>query len=287
MKDNIPVKFNKDICHHIDTNFIKQIDLEQKIYKYFPLKFIKQIISSQKMRLYNVNTWEDVYENFLMKEKWFFNGIEMNNSKIQHNIYGQSWTTLRESDAMWRIYSKIPKPICNNEETAVRIKTTPSKIILSQKPVIGFLRIYNVVYMSEQMINDWITKNSPMNVIAYGELLNNSLYIKRLEFEHEQEIRVTFQPFETKTSIDYYELTIEPGTFFEEFTIDPRLSKEKYSQIKNELLSLGIDEKLINQSDLYSFKQTSLHVNTKEPGDFEIIRYKKDGTSYTEKVYFE
>lgn len=287
MKDNIPVKFNKDICHHIDTNFIKQIDLEQKIYKYFPLKFIKQIISSQKMRLYNVNTWEDVYENFLMKEKWFFNGIEMNNSKIQHNIYGQSWTTLRESDAMWRIYSKIPKPICNIEETAVRIKTTPSKIILSQKPVIGFLRIYNIVYMSEQMINDWITKNSPMNVIAYGELLNNSLYIKRLEFEHEQEIRVTFQPFETKTSIDYYELTIEPDTFFEEFTIDPRLSKEKYSQIKNELLSLGIDEKLINQSDLYYFKQISLHVNTKEPGDFEIIRYKKDGTSYTERVYFE
>ena len=108
---------------------------------------------------------------------------------IEYTYYGQSWTVQEESDAMWRIYSP--------ERLSVRVMTAFPLIFgvcgsWNEKhgdapmwPTIDY-----VSYAGEDEINKWLMSNSPMNYWAFSEMQTEGLFIKRLEFAHEMEVRV-------------------------------------------------------------------------------------------------
>ena len=78
-----------------------------------------------------VSSWEDVYENWFLKEKMVLPSGEKGSAMdLIPGVFGQSWTLQEESDAMWRIYSKVDKkqPDDYLDDTAVRIKTTGRKL---------------------------------------------------------------------------------------------------------------------------------------------------------------
>ena len=56
------------------------------------------------------------------------------------------------------------------------------------------------------------------------------------------------------------EMSLNPLAFFEEFTIDPRLTRSQYCQIKKELENLGVAATKINQSVLYKYDPKMLTI---------------------------
>lgn len=97
---------------------------EQPIYQILPIKYLIKILLNGKLHFNKVlKSWEDPYELFLFKENIIIEGQSSNDyfSDYKHGYYGQCWSLIKDTDAMWRIYS-------HNKE-GVRIKTSVGKMI--------------------------------------------------------------------------------------------------------------------------------------------------------------
>lgn len=90
-----------------ERNVLHGLDLDKPIYKYIPLKYVLQMLKSRQMYFSKVKSWEDTYENFFLKQDFRIDGKMLSADNLAEHVYGQSWTLLAESDAMWRIYSNI------------------------------------------------------------------------------------------------------------------------------------------------------------------------------------
>lgn len=103
---------------------INGLDLSRPVYKYIPLKYVITMLKTQKLYVGKVKKWEDTYENFLLKQDFVYDNRHLSADNLMDQIYGQCWTLLSESDAMWRIYSNPSKM----NDIAIRIKTTAQRL---------------------------------------------------------------------------------------------------------------------------------------------------------------
>ena len=100
---------NPNITHHIrpfrnrKLGRIESMDLV--MYKYIKLDYVLNMLETGKFRFDNIKKWEDVYENFVDKEDVNLLNSTKDGNMLGSTLFGQSWTTQEESDAMWRIYS--------------------------------------------------------------------------------------------------------------------------------------------------------------------------------------
>lgn len=277
--------FNPDITHHIKPFRNRKLGRSESfdlvMYKYIRIDYVLNMLETGKLRFDNIKKWEDVYENFVDKED-----IQLLNFKHvdmpTRVLYGQSWTTQEESDAMWRIYS--------NAGHAVRVMTVYPllhKVVVEwdekhkDNPI--WLTIDHVFYADENEINNWLLSNTPMNFWAFSELRQEGLFIKRKEFEHEKEVRVILS-YDSKDENDYIALDFDPNLMFREIVIDPRVSEEEFIRQRDSLIDRGFDPAKIRKSTLYDFKKIKLDVDMNEPCDFQITVY-KDGKPVQETVY--
>lgn len=132
------------------------LDLDKPIYKYMPLKYVESMIKNKELCVNRASSWDDVYENFLLKSTFDIGGIKVTAEHTSDLIYGQSWTYLRESDAMWRIYSSKYAKIA---DATIRIRTT-LRILLKYafRSDLHTMRSYMgmVQYMYGTDLNKWI-----------------------------------------------------------------------------------------------------------------------------------
>lgn len=90
-------------------NILNSLNIGTPIYKFFPLKYIPFLLKG-KLHVGKVESQEDVYENFLFKQKFVLSSNPTAAVSAENLIkcnFGQSWTIANETDAMWRIYSDI------------------------------------------------------------------------------------------------------------------------------------------------------------------------------------
>ena len=155
---------------------------------------------------------------------------------------------------MWRIYSPNKK--------GVRIKTTIGKMILvldQTRSTIGIGPIFGLVkYVNQQYIVNYLREIERGGSGKYFELLHDSLFYKRTEFAHENEVRfiiISSKPI----PIDYIYLKVSPSSFIDEIALDPRLDCEEMNLYKNELQSINSNIP-ITQSNLYAFTPIQLNM---------------------------
>lgn len=173
------------------------------IYKYIPLKYLVSLLKSKKMRFNKVTSWEDPYENFLQRQS-FLNtaGEKINIENMFATYYGQCWTLLNESDAMWRIYSVKTEDLKKNDniidETAIKIKIESSLLEREINKSISDndyweLCCKDVKYTDEDEIDNALN-HLPLDDYRVQELFMKSLFVKRKAFDHEREFRIIIQP---------------------------------------------------------------------------------------------
>lgn len=248
---------------------------KEQIYKYFPLKYLLDMLQKQSMCVGRVSSWEDVYENFFLKQQFVYEGNIIPSECLNQyfsGFFGQSWTSCRSSDAMWRIYSNaVNKEHClwkSLQETAVRISTTPRMLYdalsSSQESAgLGF-EMHEVKYVKQDEMEQWLADIQPIKQTNMAELIIESLFMKREDFQHEQEVRlfVHVESNREDRNVSMLRFQINPQHILTEYVLDPRLDNQQCECIKGMIASCGVDERLIRQSKLYMLNKKKIKVES-------------------------
>ncbi len=146
--------------------------MKEYLYRYISFEKFVGMIQNQALTFVAPDMWEDPKESSAFNT--YLNSIENTYEKlflqcIYNKTYGQCWTKLAESDAMWRIYSY------NNK--ALRIKVSKNKITLLEN-----VDVVDINY-TDNVFDGKNRKNGK-------QLFLETLSQKRLAFEHEQEVRL-------------------------------------------------------------------------------------------------
>lgn len=253
-------------CHFYETHIHNMGIIEPSflsIYKFYDIKKLKYVLTNKKLYLDRIqDSWEDKFENFFMKEKFIVDNEDYSIVSICRGVFGQSWTTLPESDALWRINSP--------DKNGVRIQTKAGKLIDATS--VGDSSSYDtwygrVIYDDQDVIERFVSEQcSILSTSILRNLLPYSEFLKRREFEHEHEFRVIkILDEETSNKVEPYKricFSIDPADFIEGYLLDPRLSEAEFEKKKNLLRSLGADIKKVSQSKLYQFEPIEIRMRT-------------------------
>lgn len=241
----------------------------KEIYQILPLKYLIKILTKDTIRFMNIfKHWQDPYELFLLKQNISVEGRSYK-ERFNHQAmryYGQCWSLTKDSDAMWRIYSYF--------KDGVRIKTTVGKLINELEQTRGMIAVVpyfgKVRYCTKEEIGMWMQTNLNEESGHLFDALKNSLFIKRKEFSHENEMRFILYLDEATDFVfnseknrcdnihdDFIDLKINSREFIDEIAFDPRLSKEDFEDWKTMLSNLTGNIPIV-QSDLYEFLPISM-----------------------------
>ncbi|MCP4370415.1 MAG: DUF2971 domain-containing protein [Deltaproteobacteria bacterium] len=212
----------------------RKIDIDErlnpntKIYRYVSAECFFAFVESKYTYLTNINQWPDKWEAILEKVPVLNENLNQTEPlySFHEEIYGQSWSMLEESDALWRIYSP------NN--TGIAISTSIEKFELIEGIHKGILG--KVIYFDNTV--DLMNKAENNN-----EGLKTALF-KRIAFKHEEEVRLlTHNDFVDNTSTEkkYIYCQLDPLAFIEGVTIDPRANDWFVKTIKSYCKRVGFD----------------------------------------------
>lgn len=217
-----------------------EADLDTQIYRVMPAHRLFDIFESSQLTLVQPGKWDDPFENLILKG--LINGVleRFPASKVFRNdIFGQCWTLKRESDAMWRIYSQ--------DKNGVRVRCTIRAILesihrLNPDANLNSIFIGKVEYLAQK---DLISKLMLVDDI-YGREVAKSLLYKRVEFNHESEVRLIC----TSGVGVNCKLNVDPHKIFDEIVFDPRMNKHIYKAYSDLLISQDFKGR-VSQSVLY------------------------------------
>lgn len=239
---------------------IDDSELDQEVHRFISFESLSEILLFGTLTFPKISCWDDPYENFLFKTHVTKNTPGVNQitdfskslEEIATRLYGQCWTLIPESDALWRIYSK--------DNRGVKISTTLRKL-------------YNVINLSESD-NDSVCLGK-VNYLSLIEVENsikslkyftefdpkyffNSTLIKRSEFFHEHEVRVIYAAgLNFKRDFKQYSVTV--NDFISSITLDPRITTRYETLYRALIKHLGFVND-VKKSTLYEFNRLSIEV---------------------------
>ena len=255
----------------IDKNLkaanVISLDLDAPIYKYIPFKYLKLMIQNSNLYFGKVSSWEDVYENWFLKEQMVLPTGEKGSAKeLIPGVFGQSWTLQEESDAMWRIYSKLDRTQHDYlDDTAVRIKTISGKlfdVIYTDDKDFNSSYIGAVKYLSQDDFLNMQDSLSPMNPLDLSEVFVKSYFFKRTPFEHEREVRpiLIYPPKHENFGKNGVSFDIDFDNLIDEMVTDPRLTPDEYRTVRGQLIGLGAKSNKVRNSELYNIPPHTIHL---------------------------
>ncbi len=232
------------------SNITDNMIMNQNIYQILPLEYLDAILVNKKLRFNNIfKSWDDPYELFLFrnmfkKDNWL-NG-EIN--RIQNCFYGQCWSFLRNSDALWQIYSK--------DKRSVRIRTKLQTLvdIVAQNALGEYIPSYGwVKYETQKAINEKRKQflNNSNNWFPDSAAVKDSLFVKRSAFAYEKEFRVILQTTLSVKNRSYIEISVDPEFFIDQIAFDPRMDFKLF-RCKKKIYEKWFPSKKIVRSDLYT-----------------------------------
>jgi hypothetical protein len=206
-----------------------------KLYRYMRIETFMSSVEAKQIHLTNVNLWDDKWEVILSKIPTVDDEGRPDPPlySFHQDIYGQCWSLVQESDAMWRIYSP--------SRTGVQIASSVEKF----KLIGGVNRSYlgKVIYF--ETVSNLLEKAS-----SHKSPFDDALF-KRIAFEHEREVRfLTHGDFldQFEPEWTYVSLPVDPSIFIESITIDPRADDWYVDTIARYCERIGLAAKPIKSS---------------------------------------
>jgi hypothetical protein len=226
---------------------------DQPIWRVFKIPHLLSLVRDHCLTLVRPELWDDPFENFLAKcrARLRSTGITVSLYGLFGAFYGQCWSWRGdETDATWRIYAAGKK-----RGARVRVRTGGLLQVISQGHAVHNVTCFvgRVEYKPAQEIRDLLTGHSASQYVldptGRGQAL--SLLLKRLEFEHEAEVRVLYNAVSTAPGLPLLKtFPVDPNHLLEEIVLDPRLSPKRCDRISAELHRAGYQGS-VRQSDLY------------------------------------
>jgi hypothetical protein len=217
----------------------KGLSLDTHIYRIHPQRFLKGLLSGH-LFLPATSRWTDPYENLISRVGYSYLDDDKRIKQVflggnRFPTFGQCWTTIPESDALWRIYSEVDKNIGLNSSffpyEGVRLRTTPRKLVHCLADGMGAENkdkcyLSAVKYFEEDELRQYVANAvGTYREKAFAGISGHAdgLSLKREPFRHESEVRLLYidadRKFEGKESV---EVPIDVNAVIEEITLDPR-----------------------------------------------------------------
>jgi hypothetical protein len=151
-------------------------------------------------------------------------------------VFAQCWSLVAESDALWRIYSRIDRDPQTNADLkspleGVRVRTTVGKLLSMlwvQSPTdpadccfLGKVDYYDQERAVNIVAN--VVQQKRQSAYAGGRGHAEVLMIKRQPFAHEAEVRLIMVDHYRQVAGRMHFVDIDPDRLFDEITLDPRL----------------------------------------------------------------
>lgn len=249
-------------------NLINISNPDVPIYRTFPLWRFREALRTQSMGLVAPRMWEDPFENFLVYcgITYMENGAWKQDffDRVRKPVYAQCWSLAAESDALWRIYSKVDKDHVTGrnkvaDSEGLKVKTTARKLLQTlwdSSPIrpddscfLGQVDYLEQNVAVQRVANE--VRGARLDAFSGGLGHAQSLLIKRPSFDHEREIRLIFvEHREDHDKASVLPIRIDPNALFEEIILDPRLHADDVLERSAELKALGYTGP-VNKSDLY------------------------------------
>lgn len=241
---------NFEVHENKYINFQRE-ELDQPIYRVIRIENLLEILCHKRTILRKPLLWDDPFENLLTRTPFqLSNGTQISFKDVMLGFYGQCWTLIEESDAMWRIYAP--------HKDGVKIKTNVKKLLdsiydINFHSANGSFFIGKVFYETRE---DIMNVFSEIRIDEMTQLMKDEIWqalmllIKREEFKHESEIRLLFRSNERQYT-DAKVFDIEPNGLFDEVIFDPRMNNDLYVTYATQILpSLNYKGK-VGKSHLY------------------------------------
>jgi hypothetical protein len=216
------------------------LSLDTPIYRIHKQRYLKELFSG-KLLIPATRRWDDPYENLIA---WCCYEVIGPDKKIKQTFlgndrlptFGQCWSTVPESDAMWRIYSDVDRnrgsdsSFSDNE--GVRLRTTARKLVNALANGMGAGHaskcfIGSVKYMEEDELGTYVVNAvGTYREKAFGGIAGHAdaLFLKRTPFAHEHEVRLLYIDAERKfEKQEFIEVPIDVNAVIEEIMLGPRL----------------------------------------------------------------
>jgi hypothetical protein len=249
-KNGIHITVNIEMNEiNIERNGIHIRDWDAPIYRIFSFERAIELFRTGYNVMVNPSTWDDPYENFLLKNGAVDNkGNIIDMQKAHKKCYGQCWTLVNESDAMWRIYSK--------DKRGVRLSSTIKKLFTSFYHHYFFGPLACWIGQVEYLDRDDILKlyhSTDLTELAIRKDLPTivkTFLVKRRAFEHEREVRLLFLESGKRIGPDKPGFRLKPNEILDDVLLDPRQDAAGCSAMEAELRQAGCSLS-IERSDLY------------------------------------
>ena len=225
-------------------NIDKEI-IDKPIYRIMPINRILQTLEKETLTLVKPHKWDDPFENALLASSFQSSIGESGSISAKDSVYGQCWTLHRETDAMWRIYSQ--------SKDGVRVSTTPRKLLAALKEFVGEYAELKCFLGKVQYKRKSELLNSLKSIDLFntnGSGIAESLLYKRIEFKHENEVRLIYCGDDNKCLNDLFHFKINPNTLFDRILFDPRMDEELRVAYKLAILEKNCEVE-IRRSSLY------------------------------------
>lgn len=238
----------------LNENYLNILDEEEDtpLYRIFSWTRLLETFCKNKLALVRPSKWDDPFENYFLKKT---EAIQDNDNKRKfysahkNSLYGQCWSLHGETDAMWRIYSP--------DKNGVKVKTTIGKLLEELQihtSLKKFCFIGKVEYFKEEIILDRFDEYKNLFNEPEKDFINlaKSLLLKRVEFNHEREVRLIHYHTWINGANDVISFEVDPILLFDEIVFDPRMSDLEYEEHKYFLQSKFNYERPIKKSQLYT-----------------------------------
>lgn len=235
-------------------------DLDRYVYRVISMERLIELYQRKRNILRKPESWDDPYENFILKSKVRESSGEIIEYNHHKYFYGQCWTLHKASDAMWRIYSKNKK--------GVRIRTTIRKLAnsLSQSGVKlpdATCYLGRVRYLSARKITKFSNEIYDDGSVSVDNLFH-TLLVKRLAFKHEKEVRLLYSDVTHDTLDMEFSYDINPNELIDQLMLDPRLTAAEYKLMKKQIKDEADVSCRIKRSLLYAAPEEII-INAKNP----------------------
>ncbi|WP_044000464.1 DUF2971 domain-containing protein [Hymenobacter swuensis] len=247
---------------HIFNNVI-DVDLDTPIYRLFGAKRFYQLLDEKQLALVNPSSWEDPFENFLLKARWeLADGTPVNMASIRDRYYGQCWTLRRECDGLWQNYRGAATEE-NKAPYAFKVATTVRQLMNE------FYDMSNPYHQLSYFLGKvrYRTDEEILNFFANDERLNTreqmanlrytrTLLIKREAFSYEEEVRLIYsdsnsaepgQPGPPPVHL----VPVDLNRLFNYIELDPKMPLAEATQAAQRIAQAGYNGQ-VTQSSLYN-----------------------------------
>jgi hypothetical protein len=174
-------------------------ELDAPLYRIMSAKRVANLLLTQRLTLVKPKLWDDPFENALLSSAFSTSQGEHVGFPAKDAVYGQCWTLHRETDAMWRIYSR--------DKDGVRLTSSPRRLLdalSASDSKFAKVRAFvgKVTYHGKPKLLGALGRINLLN--SNGSGVAESLLYKRWEFRHEAEVRLIYCGPDGKCPADIY-----------------------------------------------------------------------------------